>query len=91
MHSATAAEVFGVEVDAVDDEQRRRAKAINFGLIYGMSPFGLARQLKIEQKQAREYIEIYFSRYPGVKKYMEEIVMSMRAKKVMLKRSTDAA
>ena len=71
VHSATAAEVFAVSVDEVSVEQRRRAKAINFGLIYGMSPFGLARQLKIEQKQAREYIEIYFERYPGVKQYME--------------------
>ena len=72
VHSATAAEVFGTTADAVDSEQRRRAKAINFGLIYGMSAFGLARQLKIEQKQAKEYIEIYFDRYPGVKAYMEQ-------------------
>ncbi len=71
VHSATAAEVFGIAVDQVDGEQRRRAKAINFGLIYGMSAFGLARQLHIEQKQAREYMEIYFERYPGVKSYME--------------------
>lgn len=70
VHSATAAEVFGIAVDEVDGEQRRRAKAINFGLIYGMSAFGLARQLHIEQKQAREYMEIYFERYPGVKGYM---------------------
>ena len=70
VHSATAAEVFGIGVDEVDGEQRRRAKAINFGLIYGMSAFGLARQLHIEQKQAREYMEIYFERYPGVKNYM---------------------
>ena len=72
VHSATAAEVFGTTTDKVDLEQRRRAKAINFGLIYGMSAFGLARQLKIEQKQARQYIEIYFDRYPGVKQYMED-------------------
>ena len=71
VHNATAAEVFGVAVDEVDAEQRRRAKAINFGLIYGMSAFGLARQLQIDQKQAREYIGIYFDRYPGVKRYME--------------------
>ena len=71
VHSATAAEVFGIAVEAVDAEQRRRAKAINFGLIYGMSAFGLARQLRIDQKQAREYIDIYFDRYPGVKGYME--------------------
>ena len=70
VHSATAAEVFETTPEQVDEEQRRRAKAINFGLIYGMSAFGLARQLKIEQKQAREYIEIYFDRYPGVLEYM---------------------
>ncbi len=72
VHSATAAEVFGVAVAEVDTEQRRRAKAINFGLIYGMSAFGLARQLQIDQSSAREYIEIYFARYPGVKRYMEQ-------------------
>ncbi|MDA8014980.1 MAG: DNA polymerase I [Gammaproteobacteria bacterium] len=71
VHRATAAEVFGVDAGEVSDEQRRRAKAINFGLIYGMSAFGLARQLQIEQREAREYIEIYFARYPGVKRYME--------------------
>ena len=74
VHSATAAEVFGVAVEQVDAEQRRRAKAINFGLIYGMSAFGLARQLRIEQRRARQYIDIYFDRYPGVKRYMEHTV-----------------
>ncbi len=78
VHSATAAEVFGTEPEKVDSEQRRRAKAINFGLIYGMSAFGLARQLKIEQKEARSYIEIYFDRYPGVKEYMETTKESAR-------------
>ncbi len=71
VHSATAAEVFNVEVDAVTKEQRRRAKAINFGLIYGMSAFGLARQLDIERHQAQAYVDLYFERYPGVKDYME--------------------
>ena len=71
VHSATAAEVFETTPDAVDAEQRRRAKAINFGLIYGMSAFGLARQLKIEQKEAKKYIDIYFERYPGVREYMD--------------------
>lgn len=71
VHTATAAEVFGVAIDQVASEQRRRAKAINFGLIYGMSSFGLARQLDIERHVAQEYIDIYFARYPGVKKYME--------------------
>ena len=71
IHSSTAAEVFGGDPGTVEAEQRRRAKAINFGLIYGMSAFGLARQLGIPQKQAKEYIEIYFDRYPGVKAYME--------------------
>ena len=78
VHNATAAEVFDIAVDEVDTEQRRRAKAINFGLIYGMSAFGLARQLKIDQKQAREYIEIYFHRYPGVKQYMEQTKQTAR-------------
>jgi len=78
VHSATAAEVFGVAVEQVDAEQRRRAKAINFGLIYGMSAFGLARQLRIEQRRARRYIDIYFDRYPGVKRYMEQTVEAAR-------------
>ncbi len=71
VHRATAAEVFGVAPDAVTDEQRRSAKAINFGLIYGMSAFGLARQLGIERGAAQSYVERYFSRYPGVKQYMD--------------------
>ncbi len=73
VHSATAAEVFDVELDAVNSEQRRRAKAINFGLIYGMSAFGLARQLRIGRDEAEAYISLYFNRYPGVKKYMDEM------------------
>ncbi len=73
IHRATAAEVFGVGLDAVSDEQRRSAKAINFGLIYGMSAFGLARQLGIERHAAQEYVDRYFARYPGVKAYMDRI------------------
>jgi DNA polymerase-1 len=72
IHRATAAEVFGVEAEEVSAEQRRSAKAINFGLIYGMSAFGLARQLSIERAQAQDYVDLYFSRYPGVKRYMDE-------------------
>ena len=71
VHKATAAEVFACEVSAVTIEQRRSAKAINFGLIYGMSAFGLARQLRISRHSAQEYINLYFARYPGVKAYME--------------------
>jgi len=71
VHSATAAEVFNVAVSDVTKEQRRRAKAINFGLIYGMSAFGLAKQLDIERYEAQQYVELYFERYPGVKEYME--------------------
>ncbi len=71
VHRATAAEVFGVEPAAVSSDQRRSAKAINFGLIYGMSAFGLARQLGIARGAAQEYIERYFERYPGVHDYME--------------------
>ena len=71
IHRATAAEVFGTTPAEVSNEQRRRAKAINFGLIYGMSSFGLARQLGIARGAAQEYIDLYFSRYPGVLAYME--------------------
>lgn len=71
IHRATAAEVFGILPDAVSVEERRSAKAINFGLIYGMSAFGLGRQLGISRGQAQEYIDLYFSRYPGVKTYMD--------------------
>jgi DNA polymerase-1 len=71
IHRATAAEVFGVAPEMVTGDQRRSAKAINFGLIYGMSSFGLAQQLGIARGAAQEYIDLYFSRYPGVKDYME--------------------
>jgi DNA polymerase-1 len=71
IHKATAAEVFGVTVDEVDSGQRRAAKAINFGLIYGMSAFGLAKQLGIGRYEAQEYVDLYFARYPGVKAYMD--------------------
>ncbi len=71
IHRATAAEVFAVPADHVSNEQRRSAKAINFGLIYGMSAFGLARQLNVERGVAQSYIDLYFSRYPGVKVYMD--------------------
>ncbi len=71
IHRATAAEVFGTPVDAVTGEQRRSAKAINFGLIYGMSAFGLARQLGIDRAAAQLYVDRYFERYPGVRAYME--------------------
>ncbi len=72
VHRATAAEVFGVALDDVEADQRRAAKAINFGLIYGMSAFGLAKQLNIGRYEAQEYIDVYFARYPGVKMYMEK-------------------
>ena len=72
VHRATAAEVFGSNLDAVSDEQRRAAKAINFGLIYGMSAFGLGKQLNIGRNEAQQYVDTYFERYPGVRSYMEE-------------------
>ncbi|MGP9499884.1 DNA polymerase I [Halomonas sp. AOP43-D1-4] len=73
IHTATAAEVFGTALDKVSSDQRRSAKAINFGLIYGMSAWGLARQLHIERNQAQTYIDRYFDRYPGVARYMDRI------------------
>ncbi|ASJ70174.1 DNA polymerase I [Granulosicoccus antarcticus] len=72
VHKATAAEVFGVPLEAVEPDQRRSAKAINFGLIYGMSAFGLAKQLDIARGEAQSYINLYFERYPDVKRYMDE-------------------
>lgn len=72
IHRATAAEVFGRSLDAVSDEERRSAKAINFGLIYGMSAFGLGRQLNISRTLAQDYIDRYFARYPNVLRYMDE-------------------
>ncbi|HEY3697979.1 MAG TPA: DNA polymerase I [Spongiibacteraceae bacterium] len=71
VHRATAAEVFGVSLDAVSGDHRRSAKAINFGLIYGMSAFGLAKQLEVSRSEAQVYIDLYFARYPGVKKFMD--------------------
>jgi DNA polymerase-1 len=72
IHSATAAEILGVSIDQVSSEQRRRAKAVNFGLIYGMSAFGLAKQLGIPRGEAQLYMDTYFERYPGVMQYMED-------------------
>ncbi len=72
VHSATAAEVFGTSAEEVTKDQRRSAKAINFGLIYGMSAFGLAKQLDISRPEAQQYVDLYFRRYPGVKNYMEQ-------------------
>ncbi len=79
VHRATAAEVFGVEVDQVSTQQRRYAKVINFGLIYGMSSFGLAKNLGIETKSAAAYIDRYFQRYPGVKQYMDDTKAQAKA------------
>lgn len=80
VHRATAAEVFGVTTDQVTSEQRRYAKVINFGLIYGMSAYGLARSLGIDNTAAKNYIERYFDRYPGVKRYMDETRQSAKAR-----------
>jgi len=71
IHKTTAAEVFSVDINKVDNDQRRAAKAINFGLIYGMSAFGLAKQLGVSRTEAQQYVELYFSRYPGVKDFMD--------------------
>ena len=78
IHQATAAEIFDTDLDVISKEQRRSAKAINFGLIYGMSAFGLSRQLSISRQDAEQYIELYFTRYPRVKNYMESVVRQAR-------------
>lgn len=84
IHQATAAEIFGMPLEEVTSEQRRSAKAVNFGLIYGMSAFGLAKQLNIPRNLAQEYINLYFSRYPGVQAYMDSTQANAR-EKAMLK------
>ena len=81
VHRATAAEVFGVKLDSVSKDQRRSAKAINFGLIYGMSAFGLGRQLGIDRGKAQDYINLYFERYPGVRIFMDATRVQVREKK----------
>jgi DNA polymerase-1 len=79
IHRATAAEILGLQPDEVNGEQRRSAKAINFGLIYGMSAFGLARQLGIERQEAQDYVDAYFARYTGVRAFMDRIRAQARA------------
>ncbi len=78
IHTLTASEVFGVDAVTMDKETRNRAKAVNFGIVYGISPFGLAAQLGIDQKTAREYIERYFERYRGVQRFIEETLETVR-------------
>ncbi|HAX46983.1 MAG TPA: DNA polymerase I, partial [Nitrospina sp.] len=78
IHSRTAAEIFGSSIDNVDEESRRMAKAVNFGIVYGLSAFGLSRQLKISQRDARDFIDQYFGLYKNVKVYMENTVSEAR-------------
>ena len=78
VHSLTASQVFGTPVEDIDNDMRRKAKAINFGIIYGISAFGLAKQLNIPRSEAAEYINAYFSKYPGIKNYMETTIQSAK-------------
>jgi DNA polymerase-1 len=78
IHTLTAAEVFGVPAETMSKETRNRAKAVNFGIVYGISPFGLAAQLGIEQNEARLYIETYFERYAGVREYIDRMLEETR-------------
>jgi len=78
IHTLTAAEVFGVDPATMDKETRNRAKAVNFGIVYGISPFGLAAQLGIDQREARTYIETYFERYAGVRRFIDETLETVR-------------
>jgi DNA polymerase-1 len=78
IHTLTASEVFGVDAASMDKETRARAKAVNFGIVYGISPFGLAAQLNIDQKTAKQYIETYFDRYKGVQRFIEETLETVR-------------
>jgi DNA polymerase-1 len=78
IHTLTAAEVFGVDPATMDKETRNRAKAVNFGIVYGISPFGLAAQLGIDQRVARTYIDTYFERYAGVRRFIDETLETVR-------------
>lgn len=78
IHTRTASLVFGVPMEQVTPDMRYRAKAVNFGIVYGISDFGLSKDLRVSRKEAQEYIDLYFARYPGVKKYMEEVVAQAR-------------
>jgi len=78
IHTLTASEVFGIPVAQLDKETRNRAKAVNFGIVYGISPFGLAAQLSIDQREARTYIETYFERYAGVRRFIDETLETAR-------------
>lgn len=80
IHARTAAEVFGVRLEDVTPEMRSRAKAVNFGIVYGISDYGLARNIKVSRREAKAFIDAYFDRYRGVKRYMEEIVQEARVK-----------
>lgn len=84
IHRATAAQVFGVPLDEVTDEQRRNAKAVNFGIIYGMSSFGLSQDLSISRKEAKEYIERYFASYPTIKTFIDGLVSDAKEKDIHL-------
>lgn len=98
IHSATAAKVFGVDINSVDAEMRRKAKTVNFGIIYGQSAFGLAKQLRISRSEAKEMIEEYFKQYPGIKAYMNdtieyakehEFVKTLHGRRIYLKAIND--
>ncbi len=78
IHTLTASEVFAIAPEAMDKQTRDRAKAVNFGIVYGISPFGLAQQLGIEQNVARLYIETYFARYSGVRRYIDRLLEETR-------------
>jgi DNA polymerase-1 len=83
IHTLTASEVFGIPVDQLDKETRNRAKAVNFGIVYGISPFGLAAQLNIDQKIAKTYIETYFERYAGVRRFIDETLETVRSEQAV--------
>ena len=78
IHTLTAAQVFGVPPMLIDAEHRRRAKAVNFGIVYGLSPFGLSQQLGIEQREAKKFIEAYFEKYQGVRKFIDRVLEETR-------------
>src|SRR5205814_7775665 len=78
IHQLTASEVFGVPFLLINEEHRRRAKAVNFGIVYGISPFGLAQQLGIEQREAKKFIDAYFAKYTGVRKWLDSVLEKAR-------------